>query len=200
MALIRQALVSGFLLKEIENYGLIRLSSKGESFLKNPTSFSMTEDHKYEIINATEFKSTNKSDVFFDKALMKILIKLRKDVAKVNEDTCFVYDPFVGTGSLLLMASKSGAKMPLGSDIKIGNGQDNFSHVIGLFHLKRYPLHRTQVALLCCKHQRRPAVRVVRAVDVGARLGQLRHRGVEQLQPCEQQATRQLVQVTSSMA
>ena len=85
MALIRQALVSGFLLKEIENYGLIRLSSKGESFLKNPTSFSMTEDHEYEIINATEFKSTNKSDVFFDKALMKILIKLRKDVAKVNE-------------------------------------------------------------------------------------------------------------------
>ena len=85
MALIRQALVSGFLLKEIENYGLIRLSSKGASFLKNPKSFSMTEDHKYEIISATEFKSTNKSDVFFDKVLMKVLIKLRKDVAKVNE-------------------------------------------------------------------------------------------------------------------
>ena len=45
----------------------------------------MTEDHKYEIIGATEFKSTNKSDVFFDKVLMKILIKLRKDVAKLNE-------------------------------------------------------------------------------------------------------------------
>ena len=45
----------------------------------------MTEDHKYEIIGATEFKSTNKSDIFFDKVLMKILIKLRKDVAKVNE-------------------------------------------------------------------------------------------------------------------
>jgi len=45
----------------------------------------MTEDHKYEIISATEFKSTNKSDVFFDKVLMKTLIKLRKDVAKVNE-------------------------------------------------------------------------------------------------------------------
>ena len=85
MALIRQALVSGFLVKEIENYGLIRLSSKGESFLKNPESFLMTEDHKYEMIGATEFKSTNKSDVFFDKVLMKILIKLRKDVAKVNE-------------------------------------------------------------------------------------------------------------------
>ena len=85
MALIRQALVSGFLLKEIENYGLIRLSSKGESFLKNPTSFLMTEDHKYEIISAAEFQSTNKADIFFDKVLMKILIKLRKNVAKVNK-------------------------------------------------------------------------------------------------------------------
>ena len=82
MALIRQALVSGFG-ERIENYGLIRLSSKGESF-KESESFLMTEDHKYEIISATEFKSTNKSDVF-DKVLMKTLIKLRKDVAKVNE-------------------------------------------------------------------------------------------------------------------
>ena len=45
----------------------------------------MTEDHKYEMIGATEFKSANKSDILFDKVLMKILIKLRKDVAKVNE-------------------------------------------------------------------------------------------------------------------
>ncbi len=85
MALIRQALVSNFLVKEIENYGLIRLSSKGKSFLKNPESFLMTEDHKYEMIDATEFKSANKSDILFDKVLMKILIKLRKNVAKVNE-------------------------------------------------------------------------------------------------------------------
>ena len=83
-ALIRQAIVSGFLLKEIDNYGLIRLSSKGESFLKEPESFLMTEDHKYETIDTTEFKG-NKENVIFDKRLMQILIKLRKHVAKVNE-------------------------------------------------------------------------------------------------------------------
>ena len=83
-ALIRQAIVSGFLLKEIDNYGLIRLSSKGESFIKEPESFLMTEDHKYETIDTTEFKS-NKENVIFDKGLMQILIKLRKHVAKVNE-------------------------------------------------------------------------------------------------------------------
>ena len=83
-ALIRQAIVSGFLLKEIDNYGLIRLSSKGESFIKEPESFLMTEDHKYETIDTTEFKS-NKENVIFDKRLMQILIKLRKQVAKVNE-------------------------------------------------------------------------------------------------------------------
>ena len=59
------------------------------------------------------------------------LAQIMVNVAKVNEDTCFVYDPFVGTGSLLLMASKSGANA-LGSDIKIGNGQDIFS-----FHLAK---------------------------------------------------------------
>tara|TARA_B100000575_G_scaffold157965_1_gene126144 strand:+ start:13572 stop:15761 length:2190 start_codon:yes stop_codon:yes gene_type:complete len=83
-ALIRQAIVSGFLSKEIDNYGLIRLSSKGESFLKQPGSFLMSEDHKYETIDTTEFKS-NKENIIFDKRLMQILIKLRKDVAKVNE-------------------------------------------------------------------------------------------------------------------
>ena len=83
-ALIRQAIVSGFLLKEIDNYGLIRLSSKGESFLKEPKSFLMTEDHKYETIDTKEFKS-NKANVIFDKRLMQILIRLRKQVAKVNE-------------------------------------------------------------------------------------------------------------------
>ena len=44
----------------------------------------MTEDHKYETIDTTEFKS-NKENVIFDKRLMQILIRLRKQVAKVNE-------------------------------------------------------------------------------------------------------------------
>lgn len=51
------------------------------------------------------------------------------NVAKVDETTCFVHDPFTGTGSLLLMASKCGANMLLGSDIEMENRQEkNFVH------------------------------------------------------------------------
>ncbi|MGA0212828.1 MAG: RecQ family ATP-dependent DNA helicase, partial [Flavobacteriaceae bacterium] len=48
MALIRQALVAGYLKKEIETYGVIRVSSRGHEFIQHPVSFTMAEDHSYE--------------------------------------------------------------------------------------------------------------------------------------------------------
>ena len=48
MAIIRQALVTGYLVKEIESYGLIRITARGKAFLNQPSSFMMTEDHKYD--------------------------------------------------------------------------------------------------------------------------------------------------------
>ena len=47
MALLRQVLVVNFIRKEIEQYGVVKLTKKGESFLSSPTSFMMTEDHIY---------------------------------------------------------------------------------------------------------------------------------------------------------
>jgi len=46
-AIIRQAIVNGFLIKDIENYGLLKLSDKGHAFLKKPTSIKFTRDHDY---------------------------------------------------------------------------------------------------------------------------------------------------------
>ena len=51
MALIRQVLVAGLLKKEIEQYGVLKLSDKGEAFIKSPHSFMMTEDHVYSAEN-----------------------------------------------------------------------------------------------------------------------------------------------------
>ncbi len=48
MALIRQVLVSGYLRKEIEQYGVIKFTKEGLDFIKTPSSFMMTEDHKYD--------------------------------------------------------------------------------------------------------------------------------------------------------
>jgi ATP-dependent DNA helicase RecQ len=46
-AVFRQALVNGLLLKDIENYGLLRVSDKGKAFLKKPFSIMLTRDHDY---------------------------------------------------------------------------------------------------------------------------------------------------------
>ncbi|MGA1775488.1 MAG: RecQ family ATP-dependent DNA helicase [Flavobacteriaceae bacterium] len=84
MALIRQALLAGFLTKEIETYGLLRLSQRGKEYLKQPTSFMMTEDHKFEDLGDYPIVQ-KKSTGALDTVLMQLLIKLRKEVASTNE-------------------------------------------------------------------------------------------------------------------
>lgn len=46
-AVLRQTIVNGFLAKDIENYGLLRLTDKGRAFLKKPYSIKFTRDHDY---------------------------------------------------------------------------------------------------------------------------------------------------------
>jgi len=84
MALIRQALVAGYLIKEIEAYGLIRITARGKAFLDKPESFMMTEDHKFEGQEKVQILPT-KSHVVLDKTLMQLLVSLRKQVAQANE-------------------------------------------------------------------------------------------------------------------
>ncbi|MBC7747345.1 MAG: ATP-dependent DNA helicase RecQ, partial [Methylotenera sp.] len=45
MALLRQVLVAGFLSKDIETYGIVKITNKGLDFIKKPQSFMMSEDH-----------------------------------------------------------------------------------------------------------------------------------------------------------
>ncbi|NNC62147.1 MAG: DNA helicase RecQ [Eudoraea sp.] len=82
MALIRQALVAGFLRKEIEQYGILHVQKEGEDFLKNPTSFMMTKDHVYseEMDNAI-VSAAKKSAGVADEQLLKLLKDLRKKEA-----------------------------------------------------------------------------------------------------------------------
>ena len=83
MALIRQALVAGFLNKEIETYGIIRITDKWRNFLNSPQSFKMTEDHKYDQVENRQGISTNTSGT--DTVLMKLLVGLRKKIAAANQ-------------------------------------------------------------------------------------------------------------------
>ncbi|WP_372973273.1 RecQ family ATP-dependent DNA helicase [Muriicola sp.] len=91
MALIRQALVAGYLRKEIEQYGILHVTEEGEDFLKSPTSFMMTKDHVYneETDNAI-VGATKKSGGVADERLLKLLKDLRKNEAKKLDVPPFV--------------------------------------------------------------------------------------------------------------
>lgn len=82
MALIRQVLVEGLLTKDIETYGILKVSDKGEAFIKNPTSFMMSEDHEYNEAEDEAIVTAAKSSGTADEALMVMLRDLRKKVAK----------------------------------------------------------------------------------------------------------------------
>ena len=64
-------------------YGILRITSKGEAFIKSPKSFKMTEDHKYYNEESTAVISTKSRGA--DEALMKLLKSLRKEVAAAAE-------------------------------------------------------------------------------------------------------------------
>jgi ATP-dependent DNA helicase RecQ len=82
MALIRQVLVDGLLSKDIESYGVLKVTEKGHDFIKNPESFMMTEDHEYNETEDEAIVTASKSSGTADEALMAMLMDLRKKVAK----------------------------------------------------------------------------------------------------------------------
>lgn len=82
MALIRQVLVDGLLTKDIETYGVLKISEKGEAFIKNPVSFMMSEDHEYNEEEDEAIVTAAKSSGTADEALMAMLRDLRKKEAK----------------------------------------------------------------------------------------------------------------------
>ncbi len=83
MALIRQVLVAGLLKKEIEQYGVLKLTAEGKQFLKEPHSFLMTEDHVYSQENDDMIVTNAKgSGAVVDDQLMVLLKDLRKKVGK----------------------------------------------------------------------------------------------------------------------
>ena len=76
---IRQALIDGLLRKDVENYGLLKITSAGKRFLKNPTSFLIVED--------TEFKDDYDEEVgegggALDHELYMMLKDLRKKMSR----------------------------------------------------------------------------------------------------------------------
>ncbi|MCP1995988.1 ATP-dependent DNA helicase RecQ [Flavobacterium sp. HSC-61S13] len=81
-ALLRQILVAGLLSKDIESYGVLKLTAKGLAFVEKPESFMMSEDHEYSIAFDEIEIAASKSNYVADEVLAGILKDLRKKVAK----------------------------------------------------------------------------------------------------------------------
>jgi len=80
-SVIRQALISRYLDKDIENYGLLKVTPNGRNFLKNPVSFKVTEDNDFEDAEE-EVPVRGGAACAVDPGLYSMLKDLRKRVSK----------------------------------------------------------------------------------------------------------------------
>ena len=78
--LIIHSIIEGFLVKEINDLGVLKISKSGENYISNPKNFFMTEDNDFSISYKTKKESTKVSVI--DNELMKRLVILRKDIAE----------------------------------------------------------------------------------------------------------------------
>ena len=79
---IRQALIEGYISKDIDNYGLLRITAAGKRYVNNPESFMVVEDTVFN--NDIDEDASYGSVSALDPTLLSMLKSLRKDVAEKN--------------------------------------------------------------------------------------------------------------------
>ncbi len=77
-AVISQGIIAGYLDRDIENYGLLKVTKRGKEFLENPTSFMVVEDRDFTSTDDGEMQSGSGA---LDGELFSILKSLRKKTA-----------------------------------------------------------------------------------------------------------------------
>jgi ATP-dependent DNA helicase RecQ len=85
---IRQALIAGYLLKEVENYGLLKVTAAGKKFLKSPKSFMIVKDAEF--TGDEEIPDHEGGISALDPTLSAMLRELRKKVSKRLERPPYV--------------------------------------------------------------------------------------------------------------
>ena len=81
-AVIRQALIAGYLSKDVENYGLLKVTPAGNKFLKKPVSFKIVEDTDFDEEEDDEAPIRGGGSCAVDPALYSMLKDLRKKMSK----------------------------------------------------------------------------------------------------------------------
>ncbi len=89
-SVITQALLNNLLRKDIENYGLLKITQKGQDFIKNPYSIKIAVNHNYDNVNAMMAENEPQKATALDPVLIKMLKDLRKRVAKQKSIPTYV--------------------------------------------------------------------------------------------------------------
>ncbi len=82
-SVIRQVLINQYLEKDIEEYGVLKLTPKGESFIEKPVSIKLFKDHEYGDLSDDELPTITEKQ--HDKVLFDLLIQLRNKEAQKHE-------------------------------------------------------------------------------------------------------------------
>jgi len=88
-AVFRQSIIAGFLHKDIENYGVLKLTDAGKAFLAHPTSFMIVKNHDYESEEEND-DIPQGGNAAGDPELFAILKDLRKKIATKQKLPPFV--------------------------------------------------------------------------------------------------------------
>jgi len=90
-AVLRQMLIERLLLKDIENYGILKVSPEGHKFLKKPYSIMLIRDHDYESSEEEDFfQGGGAKTSTTDKTLFVLLKDLRKEISRKENLPPFV--------------------------------------------------------------------------------------------------------------
>jgi ATP-dependent DNA helicase RecQ len=89
-AVIRQALIGGLLSKEIENYGLLKVTAAGKAYMKKPTEFPVVKDNEFDEDEEDAAPKSSGGTCAADDVLFSILKDLRKKMSKKLEVPPFV--------------------------------------------------------------------------------------------------------------
>lgn len=79
---IRQALIAGYLKKDVENYGLLKLTALGKKFIKGPESFMVVEDVEFNDDYDDEAAGGMGGGAALDETLFAMLKSLRKEISR----------------------------------------------------------------------------------------------------------------------
>lgn len=77
---IRQALLAGYLRKDVDNYGILKITTAGKKYLKEPTSFPIVMDAVFK--DDYEDENADGATSALDLQLKKMLVSLRRDIAQ----------------------------------------------------------------------------------------------------------------------